>query len=741
MAKHLSASRRLALGALVAAWLPSGCSPERLDSIRLANLLPLTYPVVATDRLLGVPGWHVRGTEARFDFSVALRDSLLLRMEVRPYPSAEESEQSMVVSLNGQPLAPVTLRPRWSMVELRLPGELLKSGANTLRLEFGHAVPTRSGANTGRSAARFRSLELVSALGRPRSDEVQRRVRVIEEEGSQVVEMPADSLVELAVFVGKGSRLRGQIEVRAASAADTGRLTGSVEMVADGDDRTQSVTLLRSSLWNADEPQNVDLDLARWSGQRVLVRLLSSGGRNGVIRWRDVRIEQAPAAVTEDPLRDLAPRHAPSSGILGRPDVVLVVLDAARADAISAYGASRPTPHLDALAEQGSVMASASSPAPWTAPAVASLLSGLLPEAHSVLGWATPLAVSTPTLAQLLAAEGYHTVLWSPHVVWRSNPSLRRGFEDVVAVEHMQRQRLPAAAELFVEDRPSFALVHLLVPHAPYDPPATDRGRYSGTGEAYDVSPPALRRYGRGKHRDKNMPSQDFVRYARARYDENVAWADRQVGELVVRLRRAGRFDSSLVIVVGDHGEGFFEHGRFLHTRDLYNEMIAIPMIFKWARGTIGANAHPRGPASLVDLAPTLLDAIGAPPGPLFQGRSLVPELLSGQSRSTRPQYSHTGATHDASDTGRSRAALTYDGYKLIIGGTFGAIELYDVAADPGETTDLSGADPVRTQWMLQLLLRQQRRNEQLAILHDSDTASSLTPTQIAALRALGYVQ
>lgn len=406
------------------------------------------------------------------------------------------------------------------------------------------------------------------------------------------------------------------------------------------------------------------------------------------------RPESGPAVAR--PERAPRPARVPrASGDLAGADVVLVILDALRADALSAYGAHRPTPSFDALADGGTLVDRALSVAAWTAPAMASVLSGLHPDAHGVDRWQRPLPATAQTIPETFAAAGYHTLLWSSHTLYRANPSLRRGFADIHLLRVEERDWLPSAELLrTAPGQPLFALVHLLVPHAPYAAPAPFARRYtSAQARALDVSPPALRHLG-----PADAP---LVAAARDRYDENVAWADAQLGRIAEALREAGRLDRTLLVVTSDHGEAFLEHGLMLHTRDLHDEMVRIPLLFRWPAAQRGRfPARVAGPASLVDVPPTLLDLLGLKEPLPMHGRSL--RALLGGARPRRPGDDASlplwATTRGVRPAGAERrpalVLLELGGYKLLLDTHSGQRRLYRPATDPAERIDLAPTMP-----------------------------------------------
>lgn len=403
--------------------------------------------------------------------------------------------------------------------------------------------------------------------------------------------------------------------------------------------------------------------------------------------------EAAPASAGDDPgaggdrvRPPVPPRLPPRRGALAGHDVLLLVLDAARADAISAYGAPRPTPVIDALAAEGTRVERALSTAAWTAPAIGSLLTGLHPRAHGVDDWNVPAPASAGRLAQAFADAGYDTRLWSSHTLYRANRSLREGFERTQLLRVAERDRLPAAADLGDDNRPRFNLVHLLVPHTPYEAPAPFAGRYAdAAASALDLSPAALRRLGR----DPTVTADDpRVRAARDRYDEMMAWADAQVGRLLEALEASGRAPRTLVVLTSDHGEAFLEHGLLLHTRDVHDEMTRVPLIFRWPPV---AELDPvpvlAGPASLADVPATLVDLFALPWEARVHGRSLAPHLLAepsaaDSSRSELVAFASARGMRAGDMTRRPWwLMLERDGWQIIVDAFSDAAFLYNAEA------------------------------------------------------------
>ena len=248
----------------------------------------------------------------------------------------------------------------------------------------------------------------------------------------------------------------------------------------------------------------------------------------------------------------------------------------------------------------------------------------------------------------------------SQHNIYRGNRSLRRGFEAFEEVRSgvlADRSLLPSEDVLFLPDRPTLAVVHLLPPHGPYEPPLPFRRSLSAWYEGdYPTSAVSLNRAPLAIGR---TPTDEDIRFIRSRYDENVQFADHLVGQLVETVRDAGRYDDALIVVTSDHGEAFFEHGRFLHTRFLYDEFLRIPMVVKWPSTMNGFPPAVDTVVSLVDLAPTLSDglALDLAEGVGFQGRTFLPATFDGE-KADWPVFAQTQGVSSATARQRPSQAL-----------------------------------------------------------------------------------
>lgn len=382
-----------------------------------------------------------------------------------------------------------------------------------------------------------------------------------------------------------------------------------------------------------------------------------------------------------------------------RPNVVLVVVDALRADSLGVYGSKRPTsPRIDALARHAVVFDDAAAASDWTLPALSSIMTGLYPCAHGALypptddgwpkqvergtfvpakgGWLDP---SRTTLAQAFSKAGYRTAGFINGGFPRAAFGFGRGFQLYQADGApfgVQAQRLLAWVD--ESTGPFLAYVHVGDVHDPYAAPAPYgrmfdpdyRGPVDGSREWFESVD------------GSTVPlSAADLWHLRARYDGDVAYMDHALGRLVDGLKARGLYGSTILVLTADHGEAFGEHGYIRHGRSFYQELMRIPLIMRLPGGPEGKRVEVL--AREVDLFPTLAAAAGLPPPRPVQGESLLP-FLSGRRR---------GAPEETAAEKPSGSAYRRGPWKLMVGENLPP-RLFDLSKDPLEKDDLAAKDP-----------------------------------------------
>jgi arylsulfatase A-like enzyme len=389
--------------------------------------------------------------------------------------------------------------------------------------------------------------------------------------------------------------------------------------------------------------------------------------------------------------------------------VVLITVDTLRADRLGCYGAERAhTPRMDTLAASGVRFETAISPAPLTLPAHASLMTALDPPQHGVRHNSIHrLPESLPTLAESLRAAGFSTAAFVGAVVLDRRFGLARGFEvyddeghrwSSPTVGYSERTAdavVDAALEWLASAPPRFFLwVHFYDPHARYTPPP---GFAAG--------------------------------FASDRYAGEIAFVDGELGRLLDGVEAHFGASGTLVALTSDHGESLGEHGEQTHAYGIYDATQRIPLILSGPG--LPAGRVVEAPVRLIDVAPTLLAAVGLPSLPAAAGRDLAPRIAAaGSAEGGEPAYLETLATH--LDYGWSPlVGLRTRRFKYI---RAPRPELYDLVADPDELHDLAAERP-------ELVRRLDAELElRLAGARSESVHVELSETERASLRSLGYL-
>jgi arylsulfatase A-like enzyme/Tfp pilus assembly protein PilF len=386
-----------------------------------------------------------------------------------------------------------------------------------------------------------------------------------------------------------------------------------------------------------------------------------------------------------------------------------VTIDTLRADRLGAYGhASAETPVTDRLAREGVLVEDATAHVPQTGPSHASLLTGRLPYEHGVRdNFASALRPDLPTLASILRGVGYETAGFVASITVASRTGLGRGFEtfDDPFTNEGKRRLLSRSERRAAEvvdaalawarrprERPFFAWVHLYDPHAPYEPPAPYDQRLGDP------------------------------------YDGEVAYSDEQVGRLLGFLDETGLRGSTLFVLTSDHGEGLGEHGEDEHLLFVYDSTLRVPLLVSWP-GVLPQGKSVSGPFRSVDLLPTILELLGAPPSPT-SGTSRAAALREADRFPDSESYAESlyGSLHFGYAPLR---ALRAEGWKYI---DAPRAELYDLREDPGERRNLLEQRPDRAERMRQRLARYDTGEASPAEAVDMDAS------ELERLIALGYV-
>lgn len=435
--------------------------------------------------------------------------------------------------------------------------------------------------------------------------------------------------------------------------------------------------------------------------------------------------------------------------------VILVSIDALRADALSCYNAAAPaTPNIDALAKESIRFERAISPAPWTLPAMAAMMTGVPATVHGAVGRFSRLPSAAVTLAERLRSAGYVTAAVVDNPVLSPSHGMDQGFDDYIHFPRTRRDPSLGTAILqrvfrnryreesttdvtvdlaakWVERNAGadfFFWMHVIDPHSPYAPP----GRFQPPG-----TPPE--RIGRrfADHEDVRVGrlrmTPEEKAWMRGLYEGEVRYVDDAIGGFVQKLRELRIYDDALVIVTSDHGEEFFDHGGVEHGHTLYNELLQVPLLIKLPR-----SRDRRVISDLVStqrVAGTVMDACGvaAADDPAGVGGMT---LLGPDSLSSAVVYSTAVVYHEP------RESIYLGGYKYIRGIESITQELYDAEKDTHERNNLADDLPsvvARARFALDEHARWSERLTEILGTREGRRFKP-DPEKIKQLKALGYL-
>jgi len=438
---------------------------------------------------------------------------------------------------------------------------------------------------------------------------------------------------------------------------------------------------------------------------------------------------------------------------LALPHILLISIDALRADvALPATGQTR-MPNVARLARQAATFDHAVAPSSWTVPSIGSWLTGVSPATHR-LGLSVRLSPRFTTLAEHLQDAGYRTaaILGNPLLDAPNNVS--RGFTDFAVVQRrvppMTRfqsagarllewfkppERLPSLTTMLTERavswltahaaEPTFLWVHYLDPHAPYAAPPEYVHPPRRTFES-EKGPWAA---------ESDWPNNPFL--TKEMYTAAASFVDANVGRLFETLAAMKLYDETLIIVTADHGEEMGDHNHWGHAFTLYGETIRVPLIIKLPRASEPVVVS--RVVSTQDLYPTILDLSGVK----YDREHLESSSLAPSIRGEGGVVAPAPVAAWLIGKGDDQVAVMWNGLKYILSEITGREELYDLAADPGELDSLAAARPADIDRARAILASLKARVQQLRAYYGTTRVEKATPDDelLQRLRSLGYVQ
>jgi len=464
-----------------------------------------------------------------------------------------------------------------------------------------------------------------------------------------------------------------------------------------------------------------------------------------------------------------APQHATG------PNIILIVLDTVRADHLSIYGyPEATTPRLSRFAGDATLYTQSIAASDMTLSTHASIFTGLYPSRHGARlvpdhNWGLPLAGGIPTMAEVLARNGYTTMAAIANYGYLSQPfGLARGFQyyDTRAavpflgqtrsyllrarLRNVLRHLVPLAesecvtrtaeemnrAGLELIDRAGkqggrfFLFLNYMDAHWPYLPPAPFDSRFPGRGDP--ITTEQFTDIEVGVLNGSRRLDERVKRHLISQYDGAIGYLDEQLDRLFTELKRRGIYDESLIIVTSDHGEAFGDRNLIQHGTSTYQDQVHVPLLVKYPGPPRGAVVNT--PVSSVDLMPTILTAAAIPLPKGLEGQSLD-KITEDDSRVVLAETFPNAHFVELAPRFRRIERAAVSGSRKLIVSTAGKRELYDLASDPRETTNLYRTD---------LGVRQLEAHLNLWLktaVPERNATGGIDRNALDRLKSLGYVQ
>jgi len=453
------------------------------------------------------------------------------------------------------------------------------------------------------------------------------------------------------------------------------------------------------------------------------------------------------------------------------PNIVFMTLDTQRADRLGCYDYDQETsPHIDEIAEESAVFLNTIVSVPATGPSHSSMMTSLYPSTHTVRSNGHRLPSKLVTLAEIFRELKYNTSAFvSSYVVSSSLSNLSQGFnlyDDFFSKGEMNNQILERVPLIQIVERCSqfstllsrcygflfgvedsepavtadittekainwlnenyrdkfFLFIHYWDPHYPYDPPGDYLELFRHSLGNVPNEKGIFRCNYKGEFTD--FTGSEISEF-NMKYDGEVRWLDENVGKIIETLKKLDIYDTTVLVITGDHGENLGEHFSIEHEH-LYDSSVRVPLIIRY-RPLIGEGKVITQVVENVDILPTILDLVGVSVDIEFQGTSLTP-LVRGTGHIDRAAY-----LDDLRKLG-----LRTDKYKLIYDEKSEEVELYNLETDPGEVHNIASTNNEIVGRLLDELRRKKVTVDNQCV---GAQRQNLSSRQLKKLRSLGYVQ
>jgi len=424
-----------------------------------------------------------------------------------------------------------------------------------------------------------------------------------------------------------------------------------------------------------------------------------------------------------------------------RPGVLVICIDTLRADRVGHIaGEGDLAPAMDALAARGTSFTRTFAPAPFTAPSMATMATGVSPLVHGVRSWSEfGRRYSGPTMAQTFHAYGWQTGFLGANGFLRVIQPVRRGYDTFEDIHDRPGPALTRRALQWIDEAregedPWFLWVHYYDPHAPYEHHQEHGERFASKAlrDRFDSAAPEFL-----KGLAPGRPGWgDAAKLFSGLYDGEVAFVDAAIGKLLAGLEERGLTDTTTVVLTSDHGENLADHApHFAHRDALFDSLTHVPFVL--AGPGVAKGRKLDGLAAIEDLPRTVLDLAGVPLPEKLGGRSLADVVRGGEERPAPTVFADAGLQDVRLLMART---ATRKQLRRELDDAF-AFEAFDMATDPGEMRPLPALpnDPLAMRLEAWIEAETRRHAERLgAASREHDDLSS---DELRQLRAFGYLK
>jgi choline-sulfatase len=685
-------------------------------------------------------GWGKDDVEGDTTFTIANSNSgrvylplsgpepLTLRFRLRPLGT---STVQPFLNNTALPIVRLDKGPGFAEYDVAVPADVAHAGENNLLLRFGGTKKV----GDEEVAVAIDSLRVVAASHAPAAVVPDASDEAMPFYSGLLQDLAVEGQKRKAITVSAPTTLSYYIEV--PKNAKLSMRVGSPDAKADKVRalvRVTSETGKSTLLWRGQLSagwQDQVLSLEPWAASVVKLELIAEG--KGIVGFSSpsILVKEAPLAQAKSQAKS----------------VIVLLIDTMRADHLHAYNKNTRvrTPNMDSFAAEGAVFDAAQAPENWTKPSVASVLTGLYPASHGTKGSESRLSDKALMVSEAFKQAGFTTATFLANGYVSDKFGFNQGWDHYR--NYIRENKSTTAESVFRDagnwieahkDQRFFVYVQTIDPHVPYDPPAEFLNMYQTEPYTGSIRP---RLTADMLEKAKTVPPKltfnDRDRqYLEDLYDGEVSYHDKFFGVFIERLKKLGLYDQVMFVVTADHGEEFYDHGSYGHGHTVYQELLHVPFIARFA-GTVPAR-HIQETVSTVDVTPTALAAAGVPVPDVMEGRDRMPHMLGALP---------PGPAAAFSDFLDDRRAIRAGRWKLILRGLNAT--LFDLKNDPHELEELDQkAHPIAMRYCRILLgqfLGARDRGDWLSAnpkrssVDLKSEAADMDDATKAGLKALGY--